>query len=299
VLVPSPWDLLRKAVPLPDITIPQGRMRDLPGRGATYVTDVPGPEGAPTIVLLHSFACTGMLTWFPSIAALSEHFRVVVLDQRWHGRGIAAGDFSLQRCADDVAALVRTLDLGEVIVAGYSMGSVVAQRVWRQHPEVVSGLVLCATSDSFANTTSERTFHFGMRASMVLLRGLSRSRVATAAGSAAASVLDVDDSDIHVWAMREFRSVSPWSMGPTIAAIGQHRSTPWLASIDVPTAVVVPTKDRVIDPERQRRVAQLIPTSTLHEVEGGHASCVLQADAFVPVFVEACLETSRRTGKAA
>ena len=111
-------------------------MVELPGRGgSTYVTDTPGPDPhSPTIVLLHALGCTGLLTWFPSIRPLAKRFRVVTLDLRWHGQGIRSEEFSLADCADDVAALIDLLELDDVIVAGYSMGSIVAQRVWRQHP---------------------------------------------------------------------------------------------------------------------------------------------------------------------
>src|SRR6478609_7238361 len=133
-------------------------MVELPGRGSTYVTDTPGPSpDAPAVVLLHAVGCTGLLTWFPSIEPLSRRFRVVTLDLRWHGRGIQSEEFSVRDCADDAAALVEVLGLDEVVVAGYSMGSIVAQRVWRQHPHLVAGLVLCATTDRFRGTLAERT----------------------------------------------------------------------------------------------------------------------------------------------
>ncbi|HSV41306.1 MAG TPA: alpha/beta hydrolase [Nocardioidaceae bacterium] len=298
-MILTPGDLLRRAVPMPDTEIPPGTLLTLPGRGSTYVTDVAGPTpDSPTVVLLHAFACTGMLCWFPSVAALSEHFRVVTFDQRWFGQGFTEGDFTLQDCAHDVAAVVNALELGPVIVAGFSMGSLVAQRVWRQHPGVVAGLVLGATSDRFANTRSERVFHGGLQLSMAAARTLNQSRIARTAGRGAAAALDLEPDDVYRWALAEFRSISPWALGPAIAAIGRHHSTPWLREIDVPTAVVVTAHDRVISPSRQEQVAALVPGATVHVVEGGHASVVLQADKFVPVFVEACLTTAQRTRKA-
>ncbi len=96
------------------------------------------------------------------------------MDQRWHGRGIQSEEFSLYDCADDVAALIDVLDLRDVIVAGFSMGSIVAQRVWRQHPDKVAGLVLCATTDRFRSSITERLFHQGLEVAMFGTRGLSR-----------------------------------------------------------------------------------------------------------------------------
>jgi len=284
----SPGRLLRNAVYMPWARIPQGRMVELPGRGTTYVTDTPGPDpDSPTLVLLHALGCTGLLTWYPTIKPFSQRYRVVTLDLRWHGQGIHTEDFSLYDCADDVAALVDVLELEDVIVCGYSMGSIVAQRVWRQHPEKVQGLVLCATTDRFQLTASERVFFTAMGAAMFGARGISRSRTALTAARAAAGALDLSPSDIHEWALREFRSTSPWAVGQALAALGKHHSRPWITKIDVPTAVVVGTKDRVIQPERQFSLARSIPGATVHDVDGGHAMCVLEAEKFVPAVVEA------------
>lgn len=292
----SPLDVVRNRIEVPDVAIPAGEMLELPGRGgSTYVTDTPGPSPAsPTVVLLHALGCTGLLTWFPVIESLSERYRVVTLDLRWHGRGIRSEEFSLVDCADDVAALIELLGLEDVIVAGYSMGSIVAQRVWRQHPDRLQGLVLAATTDRFQRTAYERFFFAGMGLTMFTTRELSRSRVAMRAARAAAESIDLEPTDIQAWALNEFRSTSPWAVGQALAALGRHHSRPWLGRIDVPTAVVVMTRDKVIPTPRQYGIARAIPGATIHEVDDGHAACVLGAERFVPVFLEAVATVNAR-----
>ncbi|GAA1771796.1 hypothetical protein GCM10009795_017350 [Nocardioides hankookensis] len=296
---PTPRTILKATlthrVYVPYVRIPEGRMVELPGRGSTYVTDTPGPSpDSPTVVLLHAVGCTGLLTWFPAIGPLSRRFRVVTLDQRWHGRGIQSDDFSLADCADDVAALVDVLGLEEVIVAGYSMGSIIAQRVWRQHPERVAGLVLCATTDRFRASVPERAFHAGMEVAMFGTRGLSRSRIAVRAARTTARALDLQPDDVHDWAFAEFRSTSPWAVGQAVAALGRHHSRPWLSRIDVPTAVVVTTQDHVLPPRHQLALARRIPGATIHDIVAGHAACVLQSERFVPAFLEAVTTVNAR-----
>jgi 3-oxoadipate enol-lactonase len=287
--------LIRRAVPLPSIAIPEGRLVELAGRGTTYVTDSPGPPGAATLLLVHAVGCTGLLTWFPAIPRLTSRYRVVTMDQRWHGQGIMSEEFSLHDCADDVAALIETLRLDQVVVAGYSMGSVIAQRTWRQHPHLVAGLVLGATTDRFRSSPQEMVFFQAMALSMGALRGLSRSRTAMAAARSAARMLDIDNpEDLHDWALAEFRCTSPWAVAQAVAALGRHHSTPWLRRIDVPTAVVVTRRDRVIPAERQRALAMRIPGATMHEADTGHAGCVLAADTFVPALLEACASVVAR-----
>ncbi len=291
----NPLTGLRRKVYLPHARIPAGRMVDLPGRGSTYVTDTPGPSpDSPTIVLLHALGCTGLLTWYPAIRPLSQRFRVVTLDLRWHGQGIQSDEFSLVDCADDVGALIEALDLQDAIVAGYSMGSVVAQRVWRQHRDQVSGLVLCATTDRFQMTLAERAFFTGMGASMLGLRTVARSRTAVHASRAAARALDLEPRDIDEWALAELRATSPWAVAQALAALGRHHSRPWLPEIDVPTAVVVNRRDHVIHPDRQLAVARAIPGATIHDLDTGHAACTLEAETFVPAFVEAVATVNAR-----
>lgn len=283
---PDPLPLARRLVYLPWAQIPAGRAVELPGRGRTWVTDVPGPTpDAPVVVLLHALACTGVMTWFATLAPLSRRFRVITFDQRWHGRGIVDGEFSLYDCADDVAALLDVLDVDQALVAGYSMGSLVAQRVWRQHPDRTAGLVLCATTDRFRPLPHERAFFGALEATMMVTRGLSHSRTVRAASAAAARLLPPED--MHAWLLGEFARTSPWAVGQALAGLSRHHSEPWLPRIDVPTAVVVPRHDHLIPPQRQVAVARAIPGATLHEIDAGHVACVLETEHFVPAFLEA------------
>jgi 3-oxoadipate enol-lactonase len=292
--LPTLPSLLRELVDVPDVDLPEGRWLDLPARGRTWLTDVPGPSPeAPAIILLHAVGCTGMLTWFPVVAALARRYRVVVFDQRWHGRGMVSEHFSIRDCADDVAAVADALGLDAPVVAGYSMGSIVAQRCWRQHPRRFGGLVLAATTDHFRTTGPERLFHWGMETGMGAFGALSRSRTVNAAARIATEAL-LDPSDTHTWALGEWRSTSPWAVAQAVASLGRHHSTPWLAAIDVPTAVVVTTRDKVLSPERQRVIAATIPGATVHEADCGHSGCVLDSRTFVPAFLEAVDTTMGR-----
>jgi 3-oxoadipate enol-lactonase len=287
-------DGIRELAHIPEVEIPAGRWLDLPRRGRTWLTELDGPPGAPAIVLLHAVGCTGMLTWFPVVHELAKRYRVVVFDQRWHGRGIVSESFSLHDCADDVAAVVTELGLDRPIIAGYSMGSVVAQRVWRQHPDVVGGLVLAATTDHFRTNGRETLFHGGMEVAMGSLRTLAKSRTARWAGRSTVEALDLGPTDMGAWALKEFRSTSPWAVAQAVAALGRHHSTPWLPRVDVPTAFVVPSGDLVIPAERQLKLASLLPGATVHEAPCGHAGCVMQADKFVPTFLQAVNVTAAR-----
>ncbi|MGH9034704.1 MAG: alpha/beta fold hydrolase, partial [Acidimicrobiia bacterium] len=70
--------------------MPPGRDIELPDRGTTCVRDLPGPPGAPTLMLLHGLTASADLNWGPSYAARARRFRVVAPVLRGHGRGIPA-----------------------------------------------------------------------------------------------------------------------------------------------------------------------------------------------------------------
>jgi pimeloyl-ACP methyl ester carboxylesterase len=270
---------------------PAGRFVELPGRGRTFVREHPGPAGAPTVVLLHGWTATAALNWSPSFGPLSERFRVVALDHRGHGRGLrAATPFRLEDCADDVAALLGALGIRECIVAGYSMGGPIGQLLWRRHPGVVAGLVLCATSATFHGTPREW-----------VLSGLATG------GSFMAAALPLQP--MLVAAMTVLRC---WRGAPgprcggdlvrhdwtKIAEAGREicrfDSRSWLHELSVPTAVIATSADDIVPPRRQLALADAIPDATLRLVSGGHAVCTADPRRFVPALVGACTEVAAR-----
>jgi 3-oxoadipate enol-lactonase len=122
-----------------------------------------GPSDGPTYVLLHSLACTGLMTWYPALDAVRNFGRVVLLDQRCHGQGISPPRLLLEDCADDVAALADALDISSFVPVGYSMGSLIAQLVWKRHRERVDGRVPPASSRHLSRPLAPRRAGAGQR----------------------------------------------------------------------------------------------------------------------------------------
>jgi pimeloyl-ACP methyl ester carboxylesterase len=278
------------------VDLAAGVLVELPGRGRTCVTDLAGPPGAPTVILLHALATTAALSWYPSMPELAKHYRVVAFDQRWHGRGIRSEAFSLDDCADDVIAVADALGIDRFTVAGYSMGGAVAQLVWRRHRARVEGLVLAATSRNFRGKVTERLWFWLTTLAMRRwsLRAFSgMERIASGLAELPAG-LTADSAKVGPWAMAEFRSTSLWSLLAAIDAIGKFESSAWIRRVDVPTSVIVATRDRFIPTRRQRSLAAAIPGAMSYDVDGNHAALVLGAEDFVPTLVEACRSVTRR-----
>jgi pimeloyl-ACP methyl ester carboxylesterase len=132
---------------------------------------------------------------------------------------------------------------------------------------------------------------------MQATREVSRSRTTQNVARTALRSIDMGPSDIHEWALRELRSTSPWAVAQAVAALGRHHSRPWLRDVDVPTAVVVTCRDKVIPPERQLALARRIPGASVHDIDAGHAACVMEAEVFVPALVEAATTVAARRGE--
>ena len=47
----------------PSTLVPAGRRVRIPGRGTTFVRDVAGIDGAPTVILLHGLGATAAINW--------------------------------------------------------------------------------------------------------------------------------------------------------------------------------------------------------------------------------------------
>jgi 3-oxoadipate enol-lactonase len=251
----------------------------------------------PAVLLLHGWTSTAALNFSLCFAPLSEHYRVVALDQRGHGRGVRSRTpFRLEDCADDVAALVEARGLEPVIAVGYSMGGPVAQLLWRRHPEAVCGLVMCATAARFAARQELngplRTLSLGASMALSLVPAVMRRQGMTLATRNRVT------STTAPWAIEEWESNDPVALIQAGVALSRFDSRAWIGEIDVPTAVVITALDSTVSPRRQWRLAQSIPGSVTFPVQAEHRACVEEAELFIPALLDACLAVQRKPAPA-
>ena len=100
-------------------------------------------SGMP-LLLLHAFPLDhAMWEWQEPLA---DHLRLIAADQRGFGGSASAGPQSIAQLADDAAALLDALHVGEpAVVCGVSMGGYVAQHLAVRHPGRVRALVMVDT----------------------------------------------------------------------------------------------------------------------------------------------------------
>jgi len=262
---------------------------ELPGRGVTRVWEYAGPPGARTLMLIHGVTFTAELNWGKTFAPLSRHFRVVAADLRGHGDGIAAGPrFRLEDCADDIAALAEVLGVGEFVAVGYSMGGMVAQLLYRRHPSLLSGLVLCATARNVLGSPAERLTALALPAAVAATRWNPFLMPMSAEFLGMALLGPVDDPATARQARDQLRRTTLATALSAIQAVCEFTSHSWIGQVDVPAAVVVTARDRIVPVTRQLRLARAIPGASVHEVDGDHTVCLTRPQVFAPALLQAC-----------
>jgi pimeloyl-ACP methyl ester carboxylesterase len=113
-----------------------------PVNGLELYYEVRG-AGEP-LVLLHG-GVVGILMFGPNLQALSSGRKLIAVELQGHGRTADIDrPLSYEAMADDVAALLRHLDIDRADVMGLSLGGGVAQQVAIRHPELVRKLVVVA-----------------------------------------------------------------------------------------------------------------------------------------------------------
>jgi non-heme chloroperoxidase len=100
-----------------------------------------GAEGLP-VILLHGVT-DSWHSFERVLPLLPPTFHVFALSQRGHGDSSRPeSGYLVSDMSRDLAAFLDAVGLGTAVIAGHSMGSMVAQRFVIDHPERVSALVL-------------------------------------------------------------------------------------------------------------------------------------------------------------
>ena len=282
------------SAPLP-LEIPVGRPVELPGRGTTYIREVPGPAGAPTLILLHGWTVTTAMNFCRVLTqiAAKARVRVIGMDLRGHGRGIKPRVlFRLEDCADDVIALADVLGIERVVPVGYSMGGAIAQLVAKRHPDRVRGLVLCSTAAFFGDENSTRNARRDV-IGPAIATGLTALPPAARQKLLDRFLMTRGDMDMPEWMTDEIRRNDPAMVAQAGIALGRFDARPWLSELTMPSAVVRTTNDQTVSPRRQGVLAKGLPNVRVFDVAGSHRAAVTETQIWLPQFLQAVSSVQR------
>jgi 3-oxoadipate enol-lactonase len=267
--------------------LPPARTLRLGARGELVVREVPGPPGAPVLVLLHGWTATADLNWYPVFDALGAHYRVLAFDHRGHGRGIRARDrFRLRDCAEDVIAVADALGIERFTPVGYSMGGPIASLVWLHHRARVEALVLCATGCRFADTRLVRA-QLGIFGPAALAARLLPRPVARRVFDAVV-VARTDGRGLEQWIIDEITSGDPRLVIEAGTELRRFDSRGWVVAVDVPTSVLVVDNDTVLPTRLQIELTEVLPHPHVFHIAGDHDVCVRDPGGFRAALLAAC-----------
>lgn len=233
-------------------------------------------HGPAVVLLLHAFPMhAGM--WRPQVEALSRRFRVIAPDVRGFGAsGEPPAVLPMSTIAEDVWHLLDTLGIGKVVVCGLSLGGYVAFELYRRAPEVFAGLVLAdtrATGDTPEGREGREAFAQAAHAHGMtwvandMVGKLLRPGHEPGVGAEVRRII-LDGTPAAVAAVQRGMALRADSTGT-------------LATIEVPTLVLVGDQDGMTPPPVAESMASSIPGATLQILEGaGHLSNLDAPEAF-------------------
>lgn len=254
------------------------RMVRGPRASRLYTETFPGPG---TLVLTHGY-CLTEAAWHYQKRDLADEFGLVTWDLPGHGHspGVAPGRLSLEFCADALARVIDETSDGGVVLVGHSLGGVITLAYLARHRETagdrVRGAVLVSTPMTHLARSLAGRWPGGALQSKAVgsaLQYVVRSDLAERVLGRDVGRRDLslsyrvvrwgfgrDPSPSQVLFVRDaIASVRPDVRAETHRVMSAADVEGLLPDVTVPTLVLLGGRDRLVDPEESRAMADLLP----------------------------------------
>ena len=247
------------------------------GRELTVRTDddaelavlVAGPDDGFPVVLAHCWMGTSALWAAVARRLVRTGHRVILYDQRGHGRStFGVGLPDVDRLGRDLKAVLDHLGVRDPVLAGHSMGGMTIMAFAARYPEQAAAaraLVLVSTAARV----------LGRPLPSALVGGVFGRRSPLSGGGRLGSLVvrpafgrTAHREDLRL--MYDCLSATPVPVSAAcLRAMGAMDLRAGVASVSVPTTVVVGTRDLLTPPWLARGIARCIPGARLEVVPGG------------------------------
>jgi pimeloyl-ACP methyl ester carboxylesterase len=243
--------------------------------GDTTVAWYERGQGPPLVMLIGTGST--MAEWDPALLrALARRHRLILFDYPGVGLSGPWRRDSFGSLAKITAGLMRSIQLPEADVLGWSMGGFIAQRLVVDHPEMVSHLILAGTNPGgpravLGPPSAQALDSDPDPSDREILSELyppdrqsEGRRFLRRLGRASRSGEIPDDFEVPATTTNtQVGAEDPW--------LRSGRNFRQLGRIEVPTLVAAGRRDPVTPPVNLRRIAARIPSSELVVFPGAHA----------------------------
>jgi pimeloyl-ACP methyl ester carboxylesterase len=233
-----------------------------------------GPD-APVVVLPHCWGCSHEI-WLPVARRLQqEGARVVLYDQRGHGastRGTAP--LSIETLAHDLTAVLEATDVRDAVLAGHSMGGMTIMSLATHRPHVLKerakATVLVATAATSLGDRSARGAR--VASTMVASPILSRAMQSRNGHVFVRSAFGENPVRSHMDLTRDlFGGCHGTVRGDFLHSISTMDLLEGVATMEVPTTVMVGTRDALTLPKKADQIVATVPGARLVTLQNrGH-----------------------------
>jgi pimeloyl-ACP methyl ester carboxylesterase len=237
-------------------------------------------EGEPLVMIMG--LRRNVEWWFRQVPALSNHFRVIIFDNRGAGRSDKpAMEYSIRLFADDTAGLIDALDLRRANILGYSMGGYIAQELALNYPEKVKNLYLASTGcggERAVTMAPDRLEKFQANAGLNPEDILRKDMNIYFSDEFAAVNSDIVEEFIEI-SLRHHQPIEAFER--QFDACLRHDTVSRLNRITAPTLIVTGDDDPLVPPENSHILKELIPHAELFVFpDCRHCVIVEKADQF-------------------
>ena len=212
--------------------------------------------------------------WQYAMLDLNAHgFRTVAYDRRCHGRSSdTGGPFDYDTLADDLAAVMETLDLRGATLLGNSMGCGEIVRYLARHgAKRVERAVLVAPTTPFLLRTSDNPEGVVTCSEIEEVRAAVRADLPGMCRRYAPGFFGTDlyevSSGMQEWTLQMIANCSLQALHATIGTYSETDLRPDLCRIDIPSLVISGTRDTVAPPALGRMTATLLSRGIYKEYE--------------------------------
>ena len=243
--------------------------KTLPSGAVAHIRDQ-GQRDRPVILLIHG-SNASLHTWEPWVQQLGDSFRLISIDLPGHGLTGATpeADYGVDAMSRFVKQIVDALDLGQVTLAGNSMGGSVSLKFALDYPQHTKALILVSSSGMSRKADEQSVGAFklvGTDAGRLAMRYITPRFLVgwTLRGSVRDPDTFITDAMVdRYWELLLMEGSRQASSQRFANYANRQALEPRLPSLDVPALLLWGEHDRLIPPDAGQRMAQAIANSQL------------------------------------